>query len=122
MPALVGSDLRADRGLGSRTSPTGSPSEPPSHEGNRHKRRKDAFNCSVPTVFHGKRQTANGEPGKEGSLMRKPVRGTPRACQRTGHQINARNIRSNAFDVMVVATPIVENAINASPFLVQHAH
>src|SRR6516165_2179369 len=39
MPALVGSDLRADRGLGSLTSPTGSPSEvPPSHEGNRHKR------------------------------------------------------------------------------------
>jgi len=39
MPALVGSDLRADRGLGNRTSPTGSPSEvPPSQEGNRHKR------------------------------------------------------------------------------------
>src|SRR6516165_10262382 len=72
MPVLVGSDLRADRGLGSRTSPTGSPSEvPPSHEGNRHKRtqrsRRDV-------VIEGKQASGQSRVGLPENRSLTPLR------------------------------------------------
>ena len=42
--------------------------------------------------------------------------------ERASHRADTRDICPNTLDVRIFTPPIVENAVNASPFIVQHVH